>query len=68
MRYKTAWKRLQKEYGQTKLVVKAYIEEIINLTPVKGYSFQKVMDLYERLAKNYEALQTLGKETCLGGF
>lgn len=67
LRYKTAWKRLQKEYGQTKLVVNAYMEEIINLTPVKGYSFQKVRDLYERLAKNYDALQTLSKGTCLGG-
>ena len=30
--YKTAWERLQKEYGQTKLVVNAHMDEIINLT------------------------------------
>lgn len=31
--YKTAWERLQKEYGQTKLVqlVNAHVDEIINL-------------------------------------
>ena len=39
--YKTAWERLQKEYGQTDLVVNAHMDKIINLTPVKGSSFEK---------------------------
>ena len=29
--YKTAWDRLKKEYGQTKVVMNAHMEEIINL-------------------------------------
>ena len=39
--HKTAWERLQKEYGQTKLVVNAHMDEIINLTPVKGTNYDK---------------------------
>ena len=48
--YKTAWKRFQKEYGKTKLVVNAHMDEIINLTPAKGISYDKVRDFYERLS------------------
>jgi len=66
--YRTAWERLQREYGKTKLVVNAHMDEIINLTPVKGNSFDKVRDFYERLSKNYDALQTLGEEVMLRGF
>ena len=66
--YKTAWERLQKKYGQTKLVVNAHMDEIINLTPVKGTSYDKVKDFYESLSKNSDALQTLGEENMLRGF
>ena len=66
--YKTAWERLQKEYGQTKLVVNAHMDEIINLRTVKGNSYDKVRDFFERLSKNFDALQTLGKEDMLRGF
>ncbi|KAJ7382401.1 hypothetical protein OS493_035242 [Desmophyllum pertusum] len=31
-----AWDRLKKEYGQTKEVVNAHMDEIINLIPVRG--------------------------------
>ena len=65
--YKTAWERLQKEYGQTKLVFNAHMDEIINLTPVKGNSFEKVREFYEVLSKNYDALQTLGEADMLRG-
>ena len=65
---KMAWERLQKEYGQTKLVVNAHMDEIINLTPVKGNIFDKVRDFYESLSKNYDGLQTLGEADMLKGF
>ena len=65
--YKTAWERLQKEYGQTKLVFNAHMDEIINLTPVKGNSFEKVREFYEVLSKNYDALQTLEEADMLRG-
>jgi hypothetical protein len=29
--YKTAWDRLKKEYGQTRAVISAHLDEIINL-------------------------------------
>ena len=39
-----AWERLQKEYGQTKLVVNAHMDEVINLTAVKGNSLEEVRE------------------------
>lgn len=44
------------------------MDEIINLTPVRGNSYDKVRDFYERLSKTFDALQTLGEEDMLRGF
>ena len=57
--YKTAWDRLKKEYGQTKVVMNAHIEEIINLFLVKGSNYFRVQEFYEKLSSNYDAFQTL---------
>ncbi len=65
--YKTAWERLCKEYGQTQVVVNAYMTEIINLATVKGTNFEKVNKFYEKLSKSYDALHTLGKSDTLLG-
>ena len=59
--YKTAWERLKKEYGQTKVVVNAHMDEVINLTPVRGSNYSKVQEFYEKLSKNFDALLTLDK-------
>ncbi|XP_068739583.1 uncharacterized protein [Montipora capricornis] len=66
--YKTAWERLKKEYGQTKVVVNAHMDEIINLTPVRGSNYSKVQEFYEKLSKNFDALQTLEEGEKLHGF
>ena len=66
--YSTAWGRLKKEYGQTKLVVNAHIDEVVNLATVKGSSYERVLGFYESLSKNYDALQTLGEHEKLDGF
>ena len=47
--YKTAWERLKAEYGQTKVVVAAHMDDIINLPTIKP-----------RQGGNFDALQTLG--------
>ena len=65
--YKTAWERLKKEYGQTKVVVNAHMDEIINLTPVRGSNYNKVQEFYEKLSKNFDALQTLEEGEKLHG-
>jgi len=36
MGYKEAWERLQSQYGQTKLVINAHVNEIANLPVVRG--------------------------------
>jgi len=66
--YKTAWERLKKEYGQTKVVVNAHMDEIINLTPVRGSNYSKVQEFYEKLSKNFDALLMLEEGEKLHGF
>ena len=60
--YKTAWQRLEKEYGRTRLVINAHIDEVVNLQMVRGSSYEKILAFYERLSKNYDALQTFGEQ------
>ena len=48
--YKTAWDRLKKEYGQTKVIVNAHMDEIINLFPVKGSNYFRLQESYEKLS------------------
>lgn len=57
--YKTAWKRLKAEYGQTQQVVNAHMEEIIGLPVVKGTSNAKIQEFREKLSKRVDALTTL---------
>ena len=66
--YTTTWGHLKKEYGQTKLVVNAHIDEVVNLATVKGSSYERVLGFYESFSKNYDALQTLGEHEKLDGF
>lgn len=58
----------RKKYGQTKVVVNAHMDEIINVVPVKGSNYFGVQDFYEKLSKNYDALQTLEEGEKLQGF
>ena len=60
----TAWERLNKEFGQKNAVINTHIDEIINLPTVRGTNYEKVLDFYNRLTKNCDALLTLEKTTC----
>ena len=65
--YKTAWERLEKEFGETKLLVNAHMDEIINLPVIKRTNDDRVSKCYERLSKNHDAPQTLGEAEMLRG-
>ena len=65
--YKTAWERLKPQYGQSKLVVNAHVEEIVNLPVIKGSSSLKNQEFYESVSRNYDALLTMGEADCFGG-
>ena len=43
------------------------MDAIINLTPVKVLCYEKVQEFYEKLSRNYDALQTLGEGDKLRG-
>jgi hypothetical protein len=58
--YKTAWDRLKKEYGQTRAVISAHLDEIINLPTIRGTNHEKIQEFYDKLSRNFDALQTLG--------
>ena len=65
--YQTAWDRLKAEYGQTKVVIAANFDQIINLPTVRGTGYNKVYDFYESLSKSFDALHTLGEGSMLKG-
>ncbi|XP_067041060.1 troponin I-like [Acropora muricata] len=68
MGYKAAWERLQSEYGQTKLVINAHVNEIVHLPVVRGTNYAKIQEFYEKVSKNFDALLTLGEAEMLRGF
>ena len=67
MGYKIAWERLKSEYGQTKIVIHAHMDEIVNLTMVKGTNYAKIQEFYEKVSKNYDTLLMLGEACMLHG-
>ena len=66
--YKTSWQRLKTEFGQSKTVITAHMEEIIILPVTRGSNYERVREFDEKLSKNYDALQTLGEGEMLKGF
>ena len=66
--YQTAWKRLEKEYGQTRVVVNAHVDAILNLQIIKGKNYHRIAEFYATLSRNYDALHTLGEGDILKGF
>ena len=70
--YKMAWERLKieygTEYGQTRVVISAHLDEIINLPIIKGTNHDRIQEFYDKLSSNFDALQTLGEGDKLQGF
>lgn len=44
------------------------MDEIVNLTPMKGNSYVNVWEFYEQLSKKFDALHTLEEADMLKGF
>ena len=59
--YKIAWERMKSEYGQSKLLVNANVEEIANLPVIKGSNYLKIQEFYESVSRNYDAFLTMGE-------
>ena len=59
--YNTAWEGLKRDYGHTTLVVNSHMDVIVNLQVVKGSSYEKVKEFYEKASQSFDALQTLGQ-------
>ena len=65
--YEVAWSRLKTEYGQTKQVINAHMEEIIKLPVVRGSNYARIQEFHDHLARNFDALKTLGEDAMLRG-
>ena len=66
--YQTAWDGLKAEYGKTKTVFAAHVDQIVNLPVVRGSSYNKVHAFYDSLSNSHDALQTLSEGDMLKGF
>ena len=66
--YEIAWERLKSRYGQSKLVVNAHVEEVVNLPVIKGSNYLKIQEFYESVSRNYGALLTMGEADMLREF
>ena len=44
--------RLKSEYGQSKLVVNAHVEEIVNLPVIKGSNYLKIQEFYDSVSRS----------------
>ena len=44
------------------------MDAIVNLQVVKGSNYERVTEFYEKVCRNYDALQTLGEADMLKGF
>ena len=44
------WDRLKTEFGKSKTVVAAHMEEIINLPMTRGSNYERVREFYEKLS------------------
>ena len=42
------------QYGRTKLVVNAHIDEVVNLVTVKGSSYERILGFYANTMMLYE--------------
>ena len=68
MGYKVVWERVESKYGESKLVINAHVNEIVNLPVVRGTNYAKIQEFYEKVSKNHDALLTLGEAEMLRGF
>lgn len=66
--YKMAWGRLKTEYGQTKVVISAHLDEITNFPTIRGTNHDRIQGFYDKLGSNFDSLQTLGEGDKVQGF
>ena len=59
--YERAKNILKGEYGKTSEIVKAYVQNILDLPVVKGSDPSEVNNFYKILLFNVQSLETLGK-------
>lgn len=58
--YNRAKSPLQDHYGKEGEIVKAYVQDIIDLPRIKGTDTRKIHQFYERLRVSVQSVETMG--------
>ncbi|XP_062704313.1 uncharacterized protein LOC134286676 [Aedes albopictus] len=61
--YEVAWKVLQERYENKKLIVKAYLDALFSLEPLKKESYDGLNHLVSEFEKNLQMLDKVGEQT-----
>ncbi|XP_062704057.1 uncharacterized protein LOC134286461 [Aedes albopictus] len=61
--YAVAWTALEERYHNEKLIVKAYLDAIFGIEPMRKESYEALSQLISDFEKNLQMLQKLGQDT-----
>ncbi|XP_055590885.1 uncharacterized protein LOC129742966 [Uranotaenia lowii] len=61
--YSVAWEILTERYENKKLIVKAYLDALFSLEPIRKESFESINNLISEFEKNLLMLQKVGEDT-----
>ncbi|XP_055585303.1 uncharacterized protein LOC129738145 [Uranotaenia lowii] len=61
--YTVAWEILTARYENKKLIVKAYLDALFSLEPIRKESFESINNLISEFEKNLLMLQKVGEDT-----
>lgn len=61
--YSVAWSALENQYGNKKLIVKAHLDTILSLEPLKKESYDGLSHLISEFEKNLQMLDKIGEVT-----
>ena len=59
---------LQNKYGRVSEIVNAHVQKIMNLQIIHGVNTQRILEFYEILVRNVQALETMGKLESVNGY
>ena len=59
--YERAKNILQDKYGETSEIINAHIQAILQLPVIHGTNPKKIHDFYEKLSRNVQVLETMGR-------
>ena len=66
--YERAKSILKTNYGKVSEIVNAYVNNVMSLPAIHGANPNKIMEFYQKLSPNLQALETMGKLKEINGY